>query len=60
MLSEVNQIEKGKYHMTSLICGIFKKWNKWTYLQNRNRFADIENKLMVKKGAGEHEGGDVY
>ena len=23
-----------------------KKWYKWTYLQNRNRLADIENKLM--------------
>ena len=27
-----------------------KKWNKWTYLQNRNRLTDIENKLMVTKG----------
>ena len=29
-------------------------WNikgyKWTYLQNRNRLTDIENKLMVTKG----------
>ena len=24
--------------------------NKWTYLQNRNRVIDIENKLMVTKG----------
>ena len=23
---------------------------KWTYLQNRNRPTDIENKLMVTKG----------
>ena len=33
-------------------------WNlkncyKWTYLQNRNRLTDIENKLMVTKGKGE-------
>ena len=27
-----------------------KKWYKWTYLQNRNRLTDIENKLMVTKG----------
>ena len=32
-----------KYHMTSLICGIFKKWYKWTYTQNRNRYTDIES-----------------
>ena len=23
---------------------------KWTYLQNRNRLTDIEDKLMVTKG----------
>ena len=27
-----------------------KKGYKWTYLQNRNRPTDIENKLMVTKG----------
>ena len=27
-----------------------KKWYKWTYLQNRNRHTDIENKLTVTKG----------
>ena len=48
ILSEVSQIEKSKYHMISLICGILKK--KKTYLQNRNRLADFENKLMVTKG----------
>ena len=26
-----------------------KKLHKWTYLQNRNRLTDIENKLMVTK-----------
>ena len=30
--------------------GIFKKWWKWTYIQNRNRPTDIENKLMATKG----------
>ena len=29
------------------ICGIFKKW---TYFQDRNRVAEIENKFMVTKG----------
>ena len=24
--------------------------NKWTYLQNRNRLTDIENKLLLTKG----------
>ena len=27
-----------------------KIWHKWTYLQNRNRFTDMENKLIVTKG----------
>ena len=27
-----------------------KKWYKWTYLQNRNRLTDTENKLMATKG----------
>ena len=42
---------RDKYHIISLIYGILKKdTNKWTYLQNRNRLTDIENKLMVTKG----------
>ena len=32
-----------------------KQWYKETYLQNRNRLTDIENKLMVTKG---QRGGD--
>ena len=27
-----------------------KIWYKWTYLQNRNRLTDFENKLMATKG----------
>ena len=27
-----------------------KNWYKWTYLQNRNKFTDIESKFMVTKG----------
>ena len=49
LLSEVSQTEKDKY-MISLICGILKKMYKWSYLQNRNRVIDVENKLMVTKG----------
>ena len=26
-----------------------KKWYKWTYLQNRNRVTDFENKFVVTK-----------
>ena len=32
-----------------------KKWYKWTYLQNRNRSTDVENKLRVTQG--ERDGG---
>ena len=30
-----------------------KKWYKRTYLQNRNKVTDIENKLMVTRGEKE-------
>ena len=36
----------------SLLCGILKKWHKWTYLQNRNRLTDIEDELMLLGGNG--------
>ena len=32
-----SQTETDKYHVTSFICGILKKWYKGTYSQNRNR-----------------------
>ena len=32
--------------------------HKWTYLQNRNRLTDIENRLVVAKG--EESGGGKY
>ena len=38
--------------MIWLICGILKKWYKGTYLQNRNRVTDVENKLTVTRGIG--------
>ena len=31
-------------------------WHKRTYLQNRNRFVDMENRLVVAKGEGEAVG----
>ena len=30
-----------------------KKWYNWTYLHNRNRLTDLENKLTVTKEEGE-------
>ena len=33
-----------------------KKWYKWTYLQNRNRLTDTENKFTVTKGEREKKG----
>ena len=27
-----------------------KMWHKWTYLWKRNKFTDIENRLVVAKG----------
>ena len=35
-----------------------KKWYKWTYLQNRNRITDVENKLMVTTGGSRVRGRD--
>ena len=56
ILSAVNQTEKDKYHMISLTHGI-KKNDTGTYLQNRNRLTDIENKFLVTKG--EEGGGGI-
>ena len=42
ILSEVSQTAKDKHDIA--IHGILKKWYKETYLQNRNRITDIENK----------------
>ena len=56
ILSEISQTEKGKYHMISLIRGIFLKCYKLTYLQNRNRLTDLENKVMVTGGKSGGEG----
>ena len=40
-----------KYEWTSNMN--FKyEWHKWTYLRNRNRLTDVENRLVVAKGEG--------
>jgi len=48
ILSEIRQREMNviwcHLHVESM------KWYKWTYLQNKNRLTDIENKVIVTKG----------
>ena len=54
-LSEVSQRRRNiVWH--PLCAGSKKKWHKRTYLQNRSRFTDLENELMVAKGDGSGEG----
>jgi len=43
---------KKEYYIISFICRTFKKCYKWTYLQNRNRLTDLENKLMITTREG--------
>ena len=50
ILSKVRQKEKDKYHMISHVES--KIPHKSTYLQNKNRLTDIENKLLVANGGG--------
>ena len=49
ILSEVSQ-RQISYDITYM--WDLKKWYKWTYLQNRNRFTDMEQKFMVTKSWG--------
>ena len=58
MLSEINQAEKYKYHMISLIRGFFKKQKK-ANKSNENKqtkkkatLIDTENRLVVARGNG--------
>ena len=55
-LCEVSHKEKDKYHVKSHLYVESKIWHKWTYLYNRNRLTDIENRLGVAEGEGEGEG----
>ena len=50
ILREVSQIENDKHRMISLYVCNLKTWYKLSYLQNRNKLTDFENKLMVNKG----------
>ena len=43
-----NKSEKDKYHVISLICGN-SYITQWTYLQNKSRLIDMENRLMVAR-----------
>ena len=48
--SEVSQKEKNKDRILMHICGIWKNWYRQSYLQNRNRDTDVDNKCMDTKG----------
>ena len=55
-----SQKEKDKYHMISLYVES-KICHKWTYLRNRNRLTDIENRLWLPRGRGwERDGLGVW
>ena len=51
ILSEVSQ--RGQISDAITYIWHLKKWWKWTFLKNRNRLTDTENKLMVTKGGRE-------
>ena len=57
ILSEVSQKEKDKYIWYHLFMES-KIRHKWTYLQDRNRLTDRENRLVVAKGEGGGGGKD--
>ena len=46
-------LSEDRERKTNIICyhlyGEFKIWHRWTYLQNRNRLTDIDNRLVVAK-----------
>ena len=54
IISEVSQTEKDKYDTTYM--WNLKQWYEWTYLQNRKRLTDFENKLRVTKGERQMKG----
>ena len=54
ILSEVSQKEKDKYHMISLISGIYYKAQM--NLSTEKKIMDLENRLVVAKGKGERVG----
>ena len=46
LISEVSQTDKSQISYITYMWNL-KQWYKLTYLQNRSRTTDIENKLMV-------------
>ena len=46
--NEVSQKEKQVSYINAYVES--RKWYEWTYLQNRNRDTDIENKCLDTKG----------
>ena len=53
IMQSEGQTERQISYDIAYMCNLKKKWYKWTYLQNRNRLIDLENKLMVtKEGSG--------
>ena len=54
ILSDVSLTKKNMWY--HLYVEIKIKIYKWTYFQNRKRFADTEDKLMVTKGEGGGKG----
>ena len=56
MLSKINQTEKD--NTVWLRSYVESKTNKWTYLQNRNRLTDLENKLNYGYQGGRVGGRD--
>ena len=50
ILSEIGQREKKKYYILMHICGTWKNWYRWSYLQSRNRDTDVDNKYGYQGG----------
>ena len=55
ILSEISQKEEDKYHMISLISGIY--YMAQMNLSTEKTIMDLENRLEVAKGEGEGVGG---
>ena len=56
LVSEESQKEKKKNTLWYHFYVESKIWHKWTYLQNRNRFMVIKNRLVIAKEKGEGVG----
>ena len=48
--TEWSKSERQVSYDTTYMWNLKKRGYKWTYLQNRNRVTDVENKLMVTRG----------